>query len=149
MTITQTTPQQAIQPTDQPVIGSLVTYHGSLPDLHGRTFLLLPDTNCRFCDPDDDGPRHYTLADPDTSQALKHARPSSFTPTATNWWPSDAIDFNIAGYRYKAAYTTPGGSRWARIVHCHTATGTGYRVWCRFDGDPAPEVRALDARRLV
>lgn len=136
--------------TAQPVIGSLVTYHGSLAALHGRQFLLLPDTNCTHCyDNDGEGPLHYTLADPTTDQALKHVRPTSFTPVHEDWWPSDAVDFNIAGYAYKASHAEPGGSRWARIVHCHTATGVSHRMWCRFDGDPTPAIRALDARQLV
>lgn len=141
----QTTHQQATAP----IIGSRVTYHGSQLDLRGRTFLLLPDTGCVLCDSEDEGVIRYTLADPATGDALKHVRPGSFTTIDDNWWPEDAITIDIAGYEYKAAFAAPGGSRWARIVHCHTATGELHRVWCRFDGDPTPAVRALDARRVI
>ncbi|MZE80924.1 hypothetical protein [Streptomyces xinghaiensis] len=123
---------------DEPVIGSVVTYHGSLTDHWGPGYLLLPDLAHEG---------RYVLADPGTGRELAAVRPGSFTASAERWWPADAVLFNVAGYWYPASHSEPGGSDRARIVRYFTQPGAMGGVWCSFP-EKTPEIRALDARRL-
>lgn len=113
------------------IIGSLVSYHGSLTEYHNRTFLLLPGT---------DG--QYLLADLKADGELRNVSPRSFTPFGVQWWQDDAIDIDISGYRYKASHASGGGSANSRTIHYFTATGPLRKNWCRFP-QMTPEVRAL------
>lgn len=142
-------------------VGALVTYHGSLTDLHGRQLKVIP---CAWhCDRDNDGfdgipdpcrldatePR-FGLYDPTTGQpSAEHVRATSVTPVTTTW-PSDAVPFKIASYWYMASHTTDGGSSHARIVHFYRdgdARGVPTaRTWCRVATPVSDLIRHLDAQ---
>ncbi|MDT0377261.1 hypothetical protein RM572_00530 [Streptomyces sp. DSM 42041] len=126
--------------TTVPVIGAVVTYHGSLTAEHGRTFLLQPSNT--------EDPVYHLVALED-GEDLDGVRPTSFTDDGGQWWPEDAVHFLISGYAYKAHHTEPTHSATARFVHYHTALGGGglRRTWCRFD-HATDEIRTLDARHL-
>ncbi|MFE4329655.1 hypothetical protein ACFRQM_09385 [Streptomyces sp. NPDC056831] len=143
-------------------VGALVTYHGSLTDLHGQQFKVIP---CAWhCDRDTDDvdgapdpcrlnadtPR-FGLYAPATGQpAAEHVRAASITP-ATTTWPSDAVPFRVASYWYMASHTTHGGSSHARIVHFYRDGDTRgvptAKTWCRLSAGPVSDlVRHLDGQ---
>ncbi|MEV0186784.1 hypothetical protein AB0I54_47580 [Streptomyces sp. NPDC050625] len=135
------------------VIGSHVSYHGSITAMHDRPLYLLPCTwfgRCAACWEHDDefGERHpeqrdhFTAVDLTTDRRLHHAHRVHLTPIPHEW-PEDAVPVNINDYRYAAAYTTPGGSHRDRTVHYYTAQDFMGRTWCHFR-EPAPDIRRLD-----
>ncbi|MFE7759674.1 hypothetical protein [Streptomyces sp. NPDC057429] len=147
--MTGSDPQTAVLP----VIGTRVTYHGSLTQYHGSGFLLFPHDvslsvgDTLYCDCDHHS--RYTLVDIESDTLLRHVREASFTVEAGTWWPEDAIDVVHGGFVYKASHTLPGGSPATRILAFHTANGEVLNQWgaiCQIaDRDT---VRILDERGL-
>jgi hypothetical protein len=135
-----------------PIAGSRVTYHGSMTEHHGKSFLLFPHGS--YLDEDDSDceceyeaePRH-TLIDVNhtSSDAMNHVRATSFTVAPGRWWPEDAIDIRRGGFVYKASHATEGGSPNARVLSFYTANGLLMRTWCVF-GELTDNVRLLDDR---
>ncbi|MGW1562760.1 hypothetical protein ACWCQ1_40610 [Streptomyces sp. NPDC002144] len=138
-------------------VGSYVTYTGPFTRMHDRVLLVLPcacESRCEPCnewalitdDPEADR-EHFLIADEVTGEAVKHVARAQLKVLAWDW-PEDAVEFNINGYWFAAAYTAPGGSSRARTVHFYTAGALMGRTWCHFR-EVTPEVRRLDeqARR--
>ncbi|GAA2627879.1 hypothetical protein GCM10010411_76380 [Actinomadura fulvescens] len=134
-------------------IGSRVIYRGSLVELRGYSFILLPcgfGNRCPKCedgrsmfDADEAPHLRYSLYAPDGTVAC-HVRATSLALADSGWWPTGALALGIGGYRFLACHTAPGGSPYARAVHFHTADGLGGDTWCRFDAVDET-VRRLDA----
>ncbi|MFD6335327.1 hypothetical protein ACFWGI_37900 [Streptomyces niveus] len=129
---------------DLPVVGSRVTYHGSLEEFHGRTFLAAPCSwHCeRKCLRAEGAPHRFGLYDPETGDGIDCVRSQSITPTVYAW-PEDAVPMLIAEYVYMASYTTPGGSPMSRIVYYYTAEEGCGETWCHFS-EVTPQIRRLD-----
>ncbi|RRR65007.1 hypothetical protein [Streptomyces sp. RP5T] len=133
-------------------IGAHVTYTGRYADMHDRVLLVLPctwDGRCGSCnewalttdDPEADR-QHFLILDEATGTAVKHVAREELK--VLPWHrPEDAVEFNINGYWYAAAYTAPGGSNRARTVHFYTAGAFMGRTWCHFR-ELTREVRRLD-----
>ncbi|GGN96444.1 hypothetical protein GCM10011579_097930 [Streptomyces albiflavescens] len=141
------------EPAPRLFIGTRVTYHGRFTELHDRPLYVLPCTwfgHCDACWEQEDKFEerhpmerdHFMVVDLTTDHRVHHADRASLTPIA-HVWPEDAVQFNINGYWYSAAYTTAGGSDRARTVHFYTAEEFIGRTWCHFRV-PAPDVRRLD-----
>ncbi|MGW2841925.1 hypothetical protein ACWCWD_29570 [Streptomyces sp. NPDC001493] len=136
-----------------PIIGTPVTYHGSLTDYHGRTFFLFPHHDLLTfeeaddCECDPRSRRTLRSADPDTN--LAHVRESSFTAETSAWWPEDSIDITCGGFVYKASHALPGGSPSSRILAYYAGNGRVMTEWCTL-GEMAGSdtVRTLDERGL-
>lgn len=140
-------------PEDAIPVGALVTYHGSLTDLHGQQFKVIPcawhcDRDTDYFAPDpcrlDAAEPRFGLYDPATGQpAAEHVRAASITP-ATATWPTDAVPFRVASYWYMASHTTPGGSCTTRIVHFYRDGDTegmpSAKTWCRLTAGPTSDL---------
>ncbi|MEU4266202.1 hypothetical protein ACYCCF_30190 [Streptomyces argenteolus] len=136
-----------------PVIGTRVTYHGSLTQYHGRGFLLFPHDvslsagETLYCDCDHHS--RYTLVDIESDIPLFHVREASFTVEASGWWPEDAIDIVHGGFVYKASHALPGGSPTTRILAFHTAGGEVLNQWGTLrEITDTGTIRILDERGL-
>ncbi|GGX55977.1 hypothetical protein [Streptomyces chartreusis] len=133
-------------------IGSHVTYGGPRNVMYGRPLLVLPcraGSRCAACDEWDlrtgdaeQDREHFLIKDLTTTSVVRHAAGADVTPIP-HTWPDDAVEFNINGYWYAAAYTTPGRSARARTVHFYTAGTLMGRTWCHFP-EVTPQVRRLD-----
>lgn len=120
--MTDRTPQTA----DLPVIGTRVTYRGSLAEFHGRDFLLFPHDvslsagNAIDCDCNHNS--RYTLVEAGSDTRLFHVRSTSFTVQTGDWWPKDALDVVHGGFVYKASHALPGARPPAEFLRSTRAT---------------------------
>lgn len=136
-------------PATRIYVGALVTYHGSLDDLHGRTFLAVPcqwrcEDRCRL----DSTPARLGLLDPNTGTRLDHVRETSIRP-ADYEWPADGVPMWFGSHWYMGAYTTSEGCGEERTLHFYTAEksnpyGETYFHW----GSDAPDGFLDKVRRL-
>lgn len=138
-----------------PVIGTAVTYHGSITERHGR-FLLFPHYSIYSTgDHDDDfcadlGERS-TLLECNNYGVLNHVRPTSFTVDSGIWWPEDAIDLVVGNHVFKLSHTLPGGGPQARVIVFYAADGRllqDYMLWAT-DRIESDTLRILDQRGLT
>ncbi|MEU0002625.1 hypothetical protein ABZ069_37625 [Streptomyces microflavus] len=138
-----------------PVVGTAVTYHGSITE-HHRRFLLFPHYSIYSTGEHDEdvcaelGERS-TLLECNKHLVLNHVRPTSFTMDSGIWWPEDAIDLVSGSHIFKLSHTLPGGSPQARVIVFYAADGRllqDYMLWAT-DRIESDTLRRLDQRGLT